>query len=47
MMKLKTVYYKLIELRGERGRRVTIILTKYVEKSMQLLVQLRSKVGPQ
>ena len=37
--------YKLIELRGKRGRRVPIILTKDVEKSMQLLVQLRSKVG--
>lgn len=37
--------FKRIELRGKRGRKVPVLLTKEVENGMKLLIQLRNEVG--
>ena len=34
-----------IEIRGKRGRKVLLLMTKAVEKGIDILIQLRADVG--
>ena len=37
--------YKRLEIRGKRGRKVPLLITKDVEKGIKLLIMIRSEVG--